>query len=403
MALSLLSVIYFIAFSHAFMLAIVLWRRSATLQSGRLLSVMLAIMAYTLFEGGAVYSGLYRYVPHLMNLMPYMVLTLGPVFYAYVRRMTGDPPFRLVDWALHLVPFVGMWFYVNSDFILLSGAEKVALYDRSASSAGGIVVLPTAIVIRLLAIKVILAGYLYASWKKLNLFAHSAENLRSDNSGDIIKQLRLLAISFILLEALWVGLFLAQQYAGIGTLSLVSQGWLLFIAVIVLAMGFAGLQNPQIVFTQEERLLTEAGQTNAKATSGAQETDEKVKYLYSALPESTTHEIARMIEKSLEEDQLYLDDKLSLTDLSKKLDMKSHTLSQVINQGLETNFYKLINSYRVQHAVGLLDDPKLHWPIERIALESGFSNRVTFNKAFKEQMNCTASEYKKKARNKAVS
>ena len=65
---------------------------------------------------------------------------------------------------------------------------------------------------------------------------------------------------------------------------------------------------------------------------------------------------------------------------------------------MHTNFYKLVNSYRVQHAVNLLEDKAINWPIERIALESGFSNRVTFNKAFKEQMTCTASDYKKRHR-----
>ncbi len=90
-----------------------------------------------------------------------------------------------------------------------------------------------------------------------------------------------------------------------------------------------------------------------------------------------------------------MDDKLSLTELAKATEIRSHTLSQVINQSMNTNFYKLINSYRVQHTVMLIDDTELHWPLERIALESGFSNRVTFVKAFKEVMQCTPSAYKK--------
>lgn len=125
------------------------------------------------------------------------------------------------------------------------------------------------------------------------------------------------------------------------------------------------------------------------------EQDNKVKYLHSALPDSTLNVLAEELESKLKQQQLYLDDKLSLTELAKATEIRSHTLSQVINQSMNTNFYKLINSYRVQHAVMLIDNTELHWPLERIALESGFSNRVTFVKAFKEVMQCTPSAYKK--------
>jgi AraC-like DNA-binding protein len=66
---------------------------------------------------------------------------------------------------------------------------------------------------------------------------------------------------------------------------------------------------------------------------------------------------------------------------------------------MNTNFYKLINGYRIQHAISLIEDNSIHWPLERIAFESGFANRVTFSKAFKEIMGQTASEYKKQLQN----
>lgn len=74
--------------------------------------------------------------------------------------------------------------------------------------------------------------------------------------------------------------------------------------------------------------------------------------------------------------------------------MKSHTVSQVINQYMGSNFYKLVNTHRVQHAIDMIDDPGQHFPLERIAIESGFSNRVTFNKAFKASLDMTPSQYR---------
>ncbi|UTW54661.1 AraC family transcriptional regulator [Kordiimonas sp. SCSIO 12610] len=391
-----LSVLYFIAFSHAFMLSVVLWRKTETGGSGKLLSLVIAILAYKMFEAGSEYSGLYRYAAHLMNLMPLMVLVLGPVFYAYVRKMTGQLSFSRPLWLLHLLPWITFWLYFNTGAVFRPLASKVAMYDGFAANVGGNGLLPVQTVLILVAVKIHLAIYLYLSWNGLTVFARSVQHIRSDNSRDILKQLRMLAVAFVLLESVWVSLFLGQQYAGLGTLNQVSQVWLLFIAIIVLGMGFTGLSYPNIIFTKEERLITEMDGVRDFRQEPSHLNNGKVKYLHSALPESTSDEIAQMIEAALEEEKLYLNDKLTLTDLAKHIDMKSHMVSQVINQGMNTNFYKLVNSYRVQHAASLLEDETINWPIERVALEAGFSNRVTFNKAFKEQMQCTASQYKKR-------
>lgn len=390
-----LGVVYFIAFSHALMLAIALWRRTSAGNSGRLLAIILAVLAYKLFEGGAQYSGFYRYVPHLLDLMPLMVLLLGPLFYAYTRQVTARASFSAHLWLLHLLPWLAMWLVFNTDDVFRPAELKVAFYDRLAALRAGepSPQLPTLTIAILLSVKAHLATYLILGWRQLNQFVTVAKNLRSDSSPQQLQQLRFLATALILLEVTWVALFVAQQYLGWGTLSYVSEVWLLFIAIIVLAIGLSSLQNPAIAFSHEERIVVESSTENTSNLSTA--SGAKIKYLNSALPASATNALAKEIEQTLRNGQLYLTPNLTLTDLARALNQKSHTLSQVISQGMNSNFYQLINSYRVQHAVELLENNQITWPIERIALESGFNNRVTFNKAFKQIMGCTASEYKK--------
>jgi len=387
---TVLSIFYFIAFSHALMLIIALWHRSGNDQSGRILAVVVALLAYKLFEGGSLYSGLYQYIPHFLDLMPGMVLLLGPVFYGYVRKVLGYPDMEVKVWLLHLTPWIILMVVFNADSVLQPAEQKVAMWHAVLNSYSETRILPLEIVVRLLAIKVHLMTYLLLSWKELSKLKDSIDSIRSDNSAEILMQLRLLAITFIALEAIWVSLFLAQQYAGLGTLNQVSEIWLLFIGAVVIAMGFSGLQYPDLVFTREERALVDIKVVPVDS--------EKIKYIHSSLSENVTNEIAKLIESGMQNDHLYLNDKLTLSDLAKFFDLKSHTLSQVINQGMKTNFYRLINSYRVQHAIDLLDNENITWSIERVALESGFSNRVTFNKAFKDQMMCTASQYKEKTK-----
>lgn len=397
-----LGIIYFIAFSHAVMLALSLYQRTSSGSSGRILAIMAAIVGYKLFEGGALYSGFYHFVPHAMDLLPGEVLLLGPMFFLYVSKVSGRRPFTSKLWPLHFIPALLIWMF-NVPSVWRSADAKIAMWQQVLLSTND-GALPIQWVVLLLAIKVHLSIYLILSWQNIKSFEHAAENLRADNSHSVLLRMHVTAIALFSLEAIWVGLFVAQQFWGLGTLALVSDIWLLFVAFFVLALGYIGLQSPELVFEQEEKTLAEQTISEEKYSEpAAHEQSEKVKYLHSALPESTLNVLAEALETQLKDQKLYLDDKLSLTKLAKKTDIRSHTLSQVINQCMETNFYKLINGYRVQHAVSLIEDPDLHWPLERIALESGFSNRVTFVKAFKEVMFCTPSAYKKQNKHNRVS
>lgn len=392
-----LGIIYFIAFSHALMMAISLFRRTSTNGSGRILAAMVLIMGYKLFEGGALYTGLYRSLAHAMSLLPAAAVFFGPIFFLYVCKMTGNNPTALRFWPAHFLPGLALWLY-SFPSIWQASDTKIAMWDQVLVSSD-ISTLPTPIVILLITIKIHLGIYLFLSWRSIKQFESVSAELRADNSQTVLIRLQLTVSALFVLEALWVGLFLAQQFAGIGTLASVSDIWLLFVAIFILSLGYVGLQNPELVFDLEEQKLAENSVPRAhkKITTESNKPNDKIKYLHSALPESTLHVLAETLEKKLSEEQLYLDDKLSLTQLAKITEIRSHTLSQVINQSMNSNFYRLINGYRVQHAVNLIDNAKIDWPLERIALESGFSNRVTFVKAFKEVMQRTPSAYKKQS------
>ncbi|ROS20580.1 AraC-like DNA-binding protein [Chryseobacterium nakagawai] len=92
----------------------------------------------------------------------------------------------------------------------------------------------------------------------------------------------------------------------------------------------------------------------------------------------------------------YLDEELSLQKLSLLMDVSTHQLSQTINQGLNTNFYKFVNAYRIEEVKKKLGDPVFEkYSILGIAFESGFNSKSTFNKIFKEETGMTPSEFKK--------
>jgi ligand-binding sensor domain-containing protein/AraC-like DNA-binding protein len=106
---------------------------------------------------------------------------------------------------------------------------------------------------------------------------------------------------------------------------------------------------------------------------------------------------AKIIEKKLSEvlneTQIYLEPDLTLQKLASVLGVKSHYLSQVINQFYNRNFHEFINTYRVKNAKKLLRETSLK--IEAVAYDSGFNSISTFNTAFKKSTNLTPLKYRK--------
>lgn len=94
--------------------------------------------------------------------------------------------------------------------------------------------------------------------------------------------------------------------------------------------------------------------------------------------------------------ELYLDIELNLGKLAKKLNMSSHQLSYVINNGYNQNFYGFINKFRIEKAKKLLADKELDkYSIIGIAFESGFNSKTSFNTTFKKITGQTPSDFKK--------
>ncbi len=98
----------------------------------------------------------------------------------------------------------------------------------------------------------------------------------------------------------------------------------------------------------------------------------------------------------METNRPYLNEDLSLQKLSLLMDVSTHQLSHTINHGLNTNFYRFVNAYRIEEVKKKLKNPEFDkLSILGIAFESGFNSKSTFNKIFKEETGMTPSEYKR--------
>lgn len=98
------------------------------------------------------------------------------------------------------------------------------------------------------------------------------------------------------------------------------------------------------------------------------------------------------IHKAFEEDRIYLNPKLRLSDLAARIGTNRTYMSQYFNHTCEQSFYEYVNNYRVRHSMVLLSDTD--YTLEIIAEMSGFNSLSTFRRAFILQNGCSPQQYR---------
>lgn len=108
--------------------------------------------------------------------------------------------------------------------------------------------------------------------------------------------------------------------------------------------------------------------------------------------------LAARIRQTLENEQLYLQPDFSMEDLARSMDVPKHHLHYCFKHILKTRFTRLRAEYRVRYAQHLIDAGETRSKtLEAIGQESGFSNRISFNNAFREVAGLSPTDYLRKA------
>ena len=106
----------------------------------------------------------------------------------------------------------------------------------------------------------------------------------------------------------------------------------------------------------------------------------------------TDDELLQRVCQLMEEERLYLNSGLKLSDVATAAGCTRNVLSACINSLRHCSFSQFVNTYRVEHAKQLLSQPDTR-PSE-VWMETGFANETTFFRAFKAIVGMTPSEWK---------
>jgi YesN/AraC family two-component response regulator len=98
--------------------------------------------------------------------------------------------------------------------------------------------------------------------------------------------------------------------------------------------------------------------------------------------------------KLMDEDNLYTNSKITLTDLANYLGTNTFYVSKLLNEGFGKSFSDYINSYRIEAFIkAVKNKPGDGDTYLSIAYNVGFNSKSSFNRAFKKYTGFTPSEY----------
>jgi len=103
--------------------------------------------------------------------------------------------------------------------------------------------------------------------------------------------------------------------------------------------------------------------------------------------------LSEELQKLMEEDKLYLNPNLQISDLSAAAGIPVHHCSYILNYSIGKSFRDFINGYRIALFLERFPHEQQKKTVEAIALESGFKNIATFYNAFKKEKGVQPYEY----------
>lgn len=116
-----------------------------------------------------------------------------------------------------------------------------------------------------------------------------------------------------------------------------------------------------------------------------------------ANPNETDRTIMEKIEQFMQEGKPYTDNLFTVDILAKKLNMKNHDISRVINRCTNQNFSSFVNGYRIKEAMFLLSQKNAkRFSIDKIAFDAGFGDRANFHRVFKKMVGLSPVEFREK-------
>jgi AraC-like DNA-binding protein len=314
-------------------------------------------------------------------------LLAGPLLYLYIRSFKERLGWKKV--VPHLISFFAFFFltfwffkYMSARFPHSREVPAEALRDPYAVALGSFRIAQ-------------LVLYYILSRRALAGYRRSIRQLFSETSRIDLAWIKWLinGLLFLVLISIITYSFMLQYPQHFDLFQMIQVA---ILAPYIYLATYKGITQPSLwqvqAGTSKEQLQKEIREADE---FDIQQTSEKSKVPKPILSNEKMKRVVAKILFLMEEEKLYLETELTLQELADRVEAPAYQISQAINEGLNKNFYDLINAYRVDEAKQLLLNPtNSNFTILSVAFEAGFNSKTTFNTVFKKFTGLTPTDFR---------
>jgi len=341
--------------------------------ANRFIAISSLLVTVILSQYFLVLSGGYASFPHLLGVAQVIIVALGPTLFFFTKAAVKKHLMKVTE-IIHYVPTF-LLLYFNFQIVSAPFDLKVALIDQQWS---GVIYFSWYYFIFLSLLVIQMSTYLFLIHKMIR---SSYQSLIQQQSNTVMIRLKWMQMMLKLFILFMVFFLVAYSV------------WSLQYTYSAMIEGFIMLMMAGFIFSISYYSLKGETSFNDKEEEG-ESVKSAEKYKNSPLTDDSTAENLALLITYMKSNKPYLNHELKLQDLSECLSLPRHHLSQIINQEVGLNFFDFVNQYRVEEAKQKLTDDKFsHLSIHGIGLESGFSNKVSFNRIFKKFTQLTPTGY----------
>lgn len=363
---------YLIGASFALFFSILVFSKKNSTLADKILGAWLIILFTQLFIPFLYLADInvyYQYAGYEITLYVFHPFLL----YLYVKTTIGNlPNRRVIIWNAIIIlvsEISGLSFLIfppEERLLFIKGKEFLPL-----------IYLP---------MMVIMLGYftfnICYSYKLLKDYKNDVLQVYSYRENVDLLWLRRLVMLFAGISILIFPLGLISYYV---FHSIVFADYFFFVALVVFVffLGYWGYQQGQVFSFNNEPIPLD---------------DDKVEDITSTnieqpVPKNYKKE-AKHLQEIMKSKKPFLEPTLTIHDLARLTDMPPHQLSKVINKEFHSNFFELINNYRIEEFKQKAFMPGYkNLTILGIALECGFNSKSAFNRIFKETTGITPGDF----------
>jgi len=333
----------------------------------------------------------------------FIPLSFGPFLYLYTKHITDeDARFGFRD-ILHAAPFI-----ILTAFYFAFFQDRIDFSDHKYLARD-----------EYLGVRILYAGVYFVSiftytaltYRVLYLYRKSLVNKFSFESGK--NQLKWLYFTAGLITATFTFYFIVGLANAVNGNPIIDSELMANIGLTVMtfSVSYFGIKQPALFRSRnlyqnapeeipqpilDEPLPAKISDETKNNAQDSENEDEKEKYKRSGLKEEDAERYISRLLAYMEKEKPFIDAEMTIQDLSARINISKHHLTQILNNNLGKNFFTFVNEFRIEEVKRKLADPAFdHLTILGIAYDCGFNSKSSFNNIFKQYTGLTPSEYKK--------